>query len=53
MYCESDVQVTKEVYDFGLKNKQLKFMDKWNTIRTFPVDFSYPKKIEAPQLGLF
>ncbi|MBP9817197.1 ribonuclease H-like domain-containing protein [Candidatus Shapirobacteria bacterium] len=52
-YCEADVQVTKEVYDFGLKNKQLKFMDKWNTIRTFPVDFSYPKKVEAPQLGLF
>lgn len=53
MYCEADVQVTKEVYDFGLKNKQLKFMDKWNTIRTFPVDFSYPLKTDTPQLGLF
>ncbi len=52
-YCEADVQVTKEVYDFGMKNKQLKFKDKWNTVRTFPVDFSYPIKVEEPQLGLF
>lgn len=52
-YCEADVQVTKEVYDFGMKNKFLKFMDKWNTVRTFPVDFSYPIKVEEPQLGLF
>lgn len=52
-YCEADVQVTKEVYDYGMKNKQLKFKDKWNTVRTFPVDFSYPVKTEEPQLGLF
>lgn len=52
-YCEMDVQVTKEVYDFGMKNKQLKFKDKWNTVRTFPVDFSYPIKVDEPQLGLF
>lgn len=52
-YCEADVQVTKEVYDFGMKNKFLKFKDKWNTVRTFPVDFSYPIKVEEPQLGLF
>jgi DEAD/DEAH box helicase domain-containing protein len=52
-YCEADVQVTKEVYDFGMKNKYLKYIDKWNTVRTFPVDFSYPVKAEKPQLGLF
>jgi len=52
-YCEADVQVTMEVYDFGMKNKFLKFKDKWNTVRTFPVDFSYPIKVEEPQLGLF
>jgi hypothetical protein len=45
--------VTKEVYDFGMKNKLLKFKDKWNTVRTFPVDFSYPIKAEVPQLELF
>lgn len=52
-YCEADVEITKEVYDFGMKNKYLKFKDKWNTVRTFPVDFSYSIKIEEPQLGLF
>ena len=52
-YCEADVMVTKEVYDFGMKNKFLKFKDKWNTVRTFPVNFSYPVKIAEPQLGLF
>jgi DEAD/DEAH box helicase domain-containing protein len=52
-YCEMDVTVTKEVYDFGLKNKQLKYKDKWNTPRIIEVDFSYPKKDIAPQMGLF
>jgi len=52
-YCEADVMVTKEVYDYGLKNKHLKFKDKWNTPRMFEVDFSYPQKTIEPQLGLF
>lgn len=42
-YCEADVMVTKEVYDYALKNSQLKYKDKWNTVRTCDVDFSYPK----------
>jgi len=52
-YCESDVIITKEIYDYGLKNRKLKFIDKWNTVRTFPVDFSYSKKEITPQMGLF
>lgn len=53
-YCEMDVIVTKEVYDYGLKNGHLKFMDKWNVSRQFPVDFSYPKPETGPaQIGLF
>jgi DEAD/DEAH box helicase domain-containing protein len=52
-YCEMDVTVTKEVYDFGLKNKKLKYKDKWNTPREVPVDFSYPKIEKTPQMGLF
>lgn len=52
-YCEMDVQVTKKIYDFGMKNKKLKFKDKWNEVREFEIDFSYPKKEEEPQLGLF
>lgn len=52
-YCEMDVIVTKEVYDFGLKNKHLKYKDRWNTPRIVEIDFSYPKKVNEPQLGLF
>lgn len=52
-YCEMDVMVTKEVYDFGLKNKKLKYKDKWNTPRMLEVDFSYPKVEIKPQMGLF
>jgi DEAD/DEAH box helicase domain-containing protein len=52
-YCEMDVTVTKEVYDYGLKNKKLKYKDKWNTPRELEVDFSYPKEESVPQMGLF
>jgi len=53
-YCEEDVNLTKQLYDYGLKNKELKFMDKWNTLRKVKVDFSYPKeKIDNSQVSLF
>jgi len=41
-YCEMDVILTRDIYDYGLKNKTLKFTDHWNTPRTIDVDFSYP-----------
>ena len=41
-YCEADVLLTRDVYNFGLKNKYLKFTDRWNNPRQVPVDFSYP-----------
>ena len=52
-YCEMDVMVTKEVYDYGQKNGQLKYKDKWNTSRIIEVDFSCPKVVIEPQMGLF
>ena len=42
-YCEEDVRLTKEVYDYGLKNKKLHFKDFWNDTKTIDVDFSYPE----------
>jgi DEAD/DEAH box helicase domain-containing protein len=41
-YCEMDVEITKKIYDFGAKNKFLKYTDFWNDRHTVPVDFSYP-----------
>lgn len=54
-YCEEDVRLTKEVYDYGLKNRKLIFKDYWNDIKTIEVDFSYPKveKLAEVQDSLF
>ena len=52
-YCEADVDITKKVYDYGLAHGFLKYKDKWNTIRTLEVNFSYPQIDSTPQMGLF
>jgi DEAD/DEAH box helicase domain-containing protein len=54
-YCEADVMLTRDLYDYGVREKKLKYMDKWNTLREFPVDFSYPKAVidASRQIGLF
>ena len=54
-YCEADVALTRDLYDFGVKNKFLRYVDTWNNPQTFPVDFSYPKEIidASRQIGLF
>ncbi len=54
-YCEADVLITKDLYDFGLKNKQLSFKDKWNSLRTIDIDFSHPAEmfVQNMQVGLF
>lgn len=54
-YCEADVLLTRDLYDYGVKNKKLKYIDKWNNPREIPVDFSYPKTIidASRQIGLF
>jgi len=52
-YCEADVMLTRDVYDFGLKHKYLKFTDRWNNPRQVPVDFSYPESLSSAQPSLF
>ena len=40
-YCKQDVKVTKEVYEFGLKNNFIHFADKWSgEKKEISVDFS-------------
>lgn len=43
-YCEADVLLTRDIYDFVLKNKSLSFVDKWNNLRSVNLDFSYPSE---------
>lgn len=54
-YCESDVLLTRDLYDYGVRNKHLKYVDKWNNHKSFPVDFSYPKAVidASRQMGMF
>lgn len=54
-YCEADVLLTRDIYDFGMKNKYLKYIDIWNTARRVEVDFSYPEdELNCnKQVGLF
>jgi DEAD/DEAH box helicase domain-containing protein len=41
-YCEQDVRVTKEVYEFGKKNKQLFYKTLTAEVLPFAVNFSSP-----------
>ena len=41
-YCLDDVRITRDVYDYGLAHKELKFLNKWNQVISVPVDFSNP-----------
>jgi len=53
-YCEADVLLTRDLYDFGRKHGYLKYRDKWNDSVRVEIDFSYPKtKDPPPQIGLF
>jgi len=54
VYCEDDVLITRDIYDFALKKGHLLFKDRWNNLRKLQLDFSYPKEVAATkQIGLF
>ena len=55
-YCEEDVAITRDIYDFVIKNEHLMFKDHWNTVREVGLDFSYPVGSGLPagrQVSLF
>lgn len=52
-YCLRDVEVTRDVYDYGLKNGKIKFRNKWNRLIEAPVDFSFvSSKANGTQMSL-
>lgn len=52
-YCLEDVKVTRDIYDYGLKNGKVKFRNKWNRFIECEVDFSFtPKKNDGVQMAL-
>lgn len=52
-YCEQDVILTRDIYDFVMTNKFLKFTDYWNNPRQIDLDFSYPSDASKIQQSLF
>jgi DEAD/DEAH box helicase domain-containing protein len=42
-YCEQDVKITKEIYEFGKKNKMIYYPTLTGTVMPIPVDFEMPK----------
>lgn len=51
-YCIQDVAVTRDVYDFGLKQGKVKFHNKWNRLIECPVDFGFTPKAAGVQMSL-
>lgn len=51
-YCLQDVKVTKEVYEYGLANKQVRFMDRRNQLMQVPVDFAPSQEKKAVSMTL-
>jgi DEAD/DEAH box helicase domain-containing protein len=52
-YCLRDVEVTRDIYDFGLKKGLVKFKNKWNRLIECNVDFTFtPKKDDGVQMSL-
>lgn len=44
-YCMKDVEITRDLYDFGRLNHRVKFLNKWNNPVEIEVDFSYSPPI--------
>jgi DEAD/DEAH box helicase domain-containing protein len=52
-YCEQDVRVTKEVYEFGKKNKQLFYKSLSGEVLPFRINLDYtPKNKESKNINL-
>jgi hypothetical protein len=47
-YCLQDVKVTKEVYEYGLKNKQVKYRDRLGQTIGVNVQFELEKNATQP-----
>lgn len=53
-YCEMDVTITRDIYDYALKDGILKYVDFWNEFHEIKLNFSYPKEdLANKQSSLF
>jgi len=40
-YCMKDVEITRDIYDFGRINKMVKYKNKWNEVAEMEVNFDF------------
>jgi len=53
MYCLKDVEITRDVYDYGASKGNIKFLNKWNRLIEAKIDFGFaPKKHVGVQMTL-
>lgn len=51
-YCMKDVEITRDIYDFGRKYGYIKFLNKWNNVVKLTVDFSIKTADSGLQMTL-
>lgn len=52
-YCLQDVEITRDIFDYGAQKGKVKFRNKWNRLVECPVDFSFtPRKDLGSQMSL-
>lgn len=52
-YCMKDVEITRDIYDYGRIHRKLKYKNKWNSLMEIEVDFDFaPKVDEGFQMSL-
>jgi DEAD/DEAH box helicase domain-containing protein len=52
-YCLMDVEITRDLYDWGRTKGKVKFKNKWNRLIETAIDFGFtPKKFAGTQMTL-
>ena len=46
-YCLKDVEITRDVYDYGRTKGKVKYLNKWQRLIETPIDFSFTPKQDA------
>lgn len=51
-YCLQDVRVTRDVYDYALRNGEVKFFDRQGQTQTIPLPITPPEPAVRPSINL-
>lgn len=51
-YCMKDVEITRDLYDYGRTHQHVKYLNHWNNPVELPVDFTFSLKSDGTQMSL-